>query len=627
MVSCPSCGKDFLNTSNLLRHRRTTCSTTAPLHSCPKCIYSTFRHDALKRHIASQHPVFVPQQTATGELLDVTSAHRRQIEDRVFKTNRHQDRYNFEVHDETTEELVGFVKRVFSDQAHPFKLNISFGFVLENAITNQQVFYYASQNTKLFDHPILIENETDIDQVKDLIDKKDLREYCRQQRPSTKFVVRLVTNAFFYVDKIKKFPIGASQKLPQFIKEKRSIVSFENDDHGRSYADRFCLFRCLAFNRTRCRAGLERLTRDLVDQYLRTRNKNTPFRGITMGQLTQIEKLFGIAINVYALTERGTATRVRVSAKQADEVLNLNLYGDHFSYITDMKAYASKWKCPKCGTLFNRSHDQKRHTQTCNQLTKLIFRGGGYGQRKDVFDQLAQLGIDVPEDLRFFPYRVAFDFEATLEQNETTVSTGKEHVLSTLKPASVSVCSDVPGFEEPKCFVSDGNTQTMIAEMYSYIVQISEKSYDVMKKKFEKILLKLEASAADPTGHPTTISIDDEQLKKIFQDLHKWLKRIPVLGFNSGRFDINLVRSHIFPHILENDLNLETIIKKVNDYLSLTTEHAVFLDIKNYVAAGTSYDKWLKSNDIPLQKGLFPYDWFTGLEKLEETQLPSKEAF
>jgi len=28
-----------------------------------------------------------------------------------------------------------------------------------------------------------------------------------------------------------------------------------------------------------------------------------------------------------------------------------------------------------------------------------------------------------------------------------------------------------------------------------------------------------------------------------------------------------------------------------------------------------------------LRKGAFPYDWFNSLEKLDETQLPPKEAF
>jgi len=31
--------------------------------------------------------------------------------------------------------------------------------------------------------------------------------------------------------------------------------------------------------------------------------------------------------------------------------------------------------------------------------------------------------------------------------------------------------------------------------------------------------------------------------------------------------------------------------------------------------------------DMLLRKGVFPYDWFNSLEKLDETQLPPKEAF
>lgn len=61
--------------------------------------------------------------------------------------------------------------------------------------------------------------------------------------------------------------------------------------------------------------------------------------------------------------------------------------------------------------------------------------------------------------------------------------------------------------------------------------------------------------------------------------------------------------------------------------MSISTSDCVFLDIKNYVAAGTSYKKWVDSYDIKQTKGIFPYEWFTSLDKLNETELPPKEAF
>ncbi|KAG3085958.1 hypothetical protein PI125_g19084 [Phytophthora idaei] len=63
------------------------------------------------------------------------------------------------------------------------------------------------------------------------------------------------------------------------------------------------------------------------------------------------------------------------------------------------------------------------------------------------------------------------------------------------------------------------------------------------------------------------------------------------------------------------------------------------LDISNYVPAGTSYDKYLttylggsKCDDkvrcvCGLGKGLFPYEYITSFNVLNETQVPPKSAF
>jgi hypothetical protein len=64
-------------------------------------------------------------------------------------------------------------------------------------------------------------------------------EYIRQQRPDTKWVVHLLTNVTFYVNKINEHSIGASVLLPDYILKNPGLY---NDDN-------LCLFRCLAVHR------------------------------------------------------------------------------------------------------------------------------------------------------------------------------------------------------------------------------------------------------------------------------------------------------------------------------------------------------------------------------------------
>ena len=52
-----------------------------------------------------------------------------------------------------------------------------------------------------------------------------------------------------------------------------------------------------------------------------------------------------------------------------------------------------------------------------------------------------------------------------------------------------------------------------------------------------------------------------------------------------------------------------------------------FLDIMGFIAPGFSYTKYLATFDIPEQKGFFPYEYVTNLERLHLPHLPPKEAF
>ena len=43
-----------------------------------------------------------------------------------------------------------------------------------------------------------------------------------------------------------------------------------------------------------------------------------------------------------------------------------------------------------------------------------------------------------------------------------------------------------------------------------------------------------------------------------------------------------------------------------------------FLDVKNYIGPGLSYDAWCNSMGCRLQKLMFPYKWLDSYEKLKK---------
>ena len=69
------------------------------------------------------------------------------------------------------------------------------------------------------------------------------------------------------------------------------------------------------------------------------------------------------------------------------------------------------------------------------------------------------------------------------------------------------------------------------------------------------------------------------------------------------------------------------VARKQNDYMFLATDKFKFLDIKNFLGAGMSYDKWCKSLGCKLEKLVFPYEWLTCYKKLNHVGPVRRQDF
>ena len=100
---------------------------------------------------------------------------------------------------------------------------------------------------------------------------------------------------------------------------------------------------------------------------------------------------------------------------------------------------------------------------------------------------------------------------------------------------------------------------------------------------------------------------------------------MPVFGFNSGKYDVNLIKKYLLPFLTENE-PIKYLVKRNNNYMSINTKHLSFLDVTNFLAPGFSYDQFIRAYDCSMNKGIFPYEWIH-LNNLEQTSLPPREAF
>ena len=58
--------------------------------------------------------------------------------------------------------------------------------------------------------------------------------------------------------------------------------------------------------------------------------------------------------------------------------------------------------------------------------------------------------------------------------------------------------------------------------------------------------------------------------------------------------------------------------------MAIGTEHLKYLDLGNYLAAGTSLVKFYKAFKVERPKGNLPYEWFDSLDKLQAPSLPQR---
>ena len=79
------------------------------------------------------------------------------------------------------------------------------------------------------------------------------------------------------------------------------------------------------------------------------------------------------------------------------------------------------------------------------------------------------------------------------------------------------------------------------------------------------------------------------------QYLERYTNTLPVFGFNSGRYDINLIKSYLIPYLI-NEKEIEpSVIKKANDFVSFKFGDVQLLDIMNFLGGTTTLDSFLKA--------------------------------
>ena len=627
---CTVCDSSFGRKQELDRHKRTV-QCGSPPQPGPA---------SKRRRIASldEDPLTPPpvEHAANDEL---SSAIRDFVHENWGSVRTHvvhgpiQTRYNRRLTSLDMRDLHDQLFLLFDQQTTAaFKVNVSFGFVLREKENNRLRYYHSSNNCcgRYLEEPSLITNRDDFESFLERIREPDILQWAVAQRPNSDWVCEHVTNATFFLNRIVDHPIGCvGIVLPPLIKRNKSIIGLETDGNGRPYIDNLCLFRCLALH-------LGREAAALYAEYTDTPVRH--FAGVTLDELDKVETTFDVNVCVYKLVPTGNektkADIVRRSLCSYAQTIYLNLYETHFSYIKDINTYCHSWRCRNCETsLWKSPYHLHRHESTCEAGVNRIYKGGVYQPPSSIFQRLDDEGITVPEALRFYPFRATFDFECFFDRDNVPADSDRVQGIARHVPLSVSLASNVPGYEPAQCYVTDGDSDKLVADMMSHLHAVSDAAFESLKPSYESVLNELEARKEEWDDAESEANTEEEENEKesktnpfntLAGQLLGWLRQLPVVGFNSGKYDLNVVKKFFIPLLIHNNA---AVIKRQNTFMCLSTTNLKFLDVTQYLAPGVSYDKYLKAYGCDLQKGHFPYEYMDGIGKLEDRALPPQAAF
>ena len=261
--------------------------------------------------------------------------------------------------------------------------------------------------------------------------------------------------------------------------------------------------------------------------------------------------------------------------------------------------------CPKCYP--DRNKIIERGDRTREDLFQATKRRTAY-LRKEGYKVIecwaCEVGDKYVEQLpeaktKSYPHAILYDFEAYGDKNQRKELTDRLTIENVHVPVSVSIGDTL---EREPTHICEKNPTELIRK---FAEELERRGKNIRKRVRDEFM------PADITLLPK------DQKKKI----EEWCDQVPVLGFNSGQYDLNLIKTH-FVKKLADTASKVRVAKNSNKIMFLLTSGFRFLDIMNYLGPGTTYERWVKAYDCKTTKSWLPYEWFDNIKKLNYPGLP-----
>ena len=446
--------------------------------------------------------------------------------------------------------------------------------------------------------------------------------------------------------------------LPESLLKNHTVNCLTYEQNTKKpYKDNLCLFRALALH-LHGNERLEEETSKLFNLILINSTNPDPskFQGVCMDDIPSVEDIVGINIFIYDIDLIDGAMvgeLARQSIKKYERNVQLIRYNSHICYVDKLNALFKAFRCPTCDTYFQKTGNLERHLVRCSERVKHIYPKNVYQLRETLFDKLDSFGIQYTDNQKLSTNLAVFDFESICIPEEKFKNTDTTTWIGKHVPISVSISSNLLTMP---IFLCNSNPRDLVESFIDAVEGLATQSKAQMELKFleietankSKLSRTLESLNERRCRNQRVFDFEDHsfeddneekdastqflqmqknQLIELQEHLERYCNVLPVFGFNSAKYDINLIKSYLLT-ILINERNMEpTVIRKANQFVSFKFDDVQVLDIMNFLGGATSLDSFLEAYNTAETKGFFPYEWFDCSQKMNNSELPPYDAF
>ena len=389
------------------------------------------------------------------------------------------------------------------------------------------------------------------------------------------------------------------------------------------------MFRVVAFEKVGS-DGLADSTTYLESEFLsKTRKDSKKSTGVLPSEIHDVEQIVQLNIQIYSFCFDEMQNLIgelsHQSANLFSDTISLLQYDNHICWPKNIDKFLKKYRCRNCDNFWSRSSNFQRHLRSCSERITHRYPTGPYQLSETVSDMMRNLDIEAENYL--FTNLVVFDFESITVHDQSLNHTDSTTFIGKHVPKSVSIHSNL--ISEP-IFICGINARCLVTKFLLELLALSKRSSKELRQLLDPYLQLIQQKITEPNGNlpqKTDDEVEDEasnmkllrNLKKLYVgvkiELERYCDKLPVFGFNSSRYDLNLIKQYLLEFLLRDFHCSPSVIKSCNEYIAMNFMGLQFLDILNFLGGATSLDKFLKAYGTSEQKGFFPYEWFDDIKK------------